>query len=89
MTDLDVQKEALDAARARLTAGAAPIVTSCLSFGGTGSSAVEGALGEAESLLTQILSALAQTATNSATDAASVASTFTANDEALAQQAAQ
>lgn len=87
MTDLDVQKEALDTAQAQLTAAATPVLTSCLSFGGTGSSSVEGALGEAESLLTQILSALAQTATNSAADAASVASTFTASDEALAQAA--
>ena len=87
MTDLDVQKDALDAAQARLTAGAAPVITSCLSFAGAGSPSVEAALSEAEALLTQILSALAQTATNSAADAASVASTFTASDEALAQAA--
>ena len=87
MSDLDVQKDALDTAQARLTAGAAPVITSCLSFAGTGSPSVEGALGEAESLLTPILSALAQTATNSAADTASVASTFTASDETLAQAA--
>ena len=87
MTDLDVQNDALDAAQARLTAGATPVITSCLSFAGAGSASVEAALGEAESLLTQILSALAQTAMNSAADAASVASTFTASDEKLAQAA--
>ena len=87
MTDLDVQKDALDAAQARLTAGATPVITSCLSFAGAGSASVEAALGEAESLLTQILSALAQTATHTAADAASVASTFTASDEKLAQAA--
>ena len=87
MTDLDVQKDALDAAQSRLTAGATPVITSCLSFAGAGSTSVEAALGEAESLLTQILSALAQTAMNSAADAASVASTFTASDEKLAQAA--
>ncbi len=87
MSDLDVQREALDAAQAQLTSGASPVITSCLAFGGVGSPSVETALGEAESLLTQILSALGQTASNSAADAAAVAATFTASDDALAQAA--
>lgn len=85
MTDLDVQGETLEAARARLTAAGAPVVTSCLSFAGTGSPTVEAALGEIESLVSQALSALAQTAANSASDAAAAASTFTASDDTLAQ----
>ncbi|MBP3977382.1 hypothetical protein [Microbacterium sp. BLY] len=87
MTDLDVQRDALDAAKARLTAAGAPVITSCLSFGGIGSPAVESALGEAEALVTQILTALGQTAANSAADAAGVASTWTASDDALAEAA--
>ena len=87
MTDLDVQRDALDAAKARLTAAGAPVITSCLSFAGAGSAAVESALGEAEALLTQVLSALGQTAANSAADAASMASTWTASDDTLAQAA--
>jgi hypothetical protein len=87
MTDLDVQGDALSSAQAWLTSAGAPVVTSCLSFRGAGSDAVEAALGEAESLLTQILSALGQTASNSASDAAAVAGTFTASDDALAQAA--
>lgn len=87
MTDLDVQRDALDAAKARLTAAGAPVITSCLSFGGIGSPAVESALGEAEALVTQILTALGQTAANSAAAAAGVASTWTASDDALAEAA--
>lgn len=87
MTDLDVRGEALTAAQSRMTAAASPVITSCLAFGGTGSSSVEAALGEAESLLTQILSALGQTSANVAADTGAVASTFTASDETLAQAA--
>lgn len=87
MTDLDVQQDALDAAKLRLQSAASPVATSCLSFDGTGSPAVSGALAETESLLSQVLTALASTATKGATDAASIASTFTAADKSLAKDA--
>ena len=85
MPDLRVTDAEIDATAARLREAARPIADSyCFDPAVTGSEVVAAALGEADTMLVRIFSALSAASGDAAADAAAIAAALSEADERLA-----